>query len=58
MNSTESLSPELARHILQRVGESGQPPEQGISHLNVGNHSYLDIIEQEYLRRLKHKHRG
>lgn len=53
MSSTEALSPELARHILQRVGESGQPPEQGIAHLNVGNDSYLRILETEYLARLK-----
>ncbi len=58
MSSAESLTPELARHILQRVGEAGQPPEQGISHLNVGNHTYLNILEQEYLQRLKHNPRG
>ena len=53
-----SLQPELARHIIQRVGESGQPPEQGITHLNVGNDSYLRILEKEYLTRLKHNPRG
>jgi len=53
-----SLQPELARHIIQRVGESGQPPEQGISYLNVGNNSYLRILEEEYLVRLKHNPRG
>ena len=58
MSSAESLTPELAGHILQRVGESGQPPEQGISHLNVGNHTYLDILDREYLQRLKHNPRG
>jgi hypothetical protein len=53
-----ALQPELARHILQRVGESGQPPEQGITHLNVGNTSYLHILNEEYLSRLKHNPRG
>ena len=52
------LTLELARHILKRVGESGQPPEQGISHLNVGNDTYLRIIDQEYLRWLRHNRRG
>jgi len=53
-----TIQPELARHIIQRVGESGQPPEQGISYLNVGNGSYLRILEEEYLTRLKHNPRG
>ncbi|MBI4703452.1 MAG: DUF2791 family P-loop domain-containing protein [Deltaproteobacteria bacterium] len=52
MITNDTISPELARHILQRVGESGQPPEQGIAHLNVGNDSYLRILEAEYLTRL------
>ncbi|MGD8269564.1 MAG: DUF2791 family P-loop domain-containing protein [Desulfobacterales bacterium] len=56
--SKTSLPPELARHIIQRVGESGQPPEQGITHLNVGNESYLRILDEEYLTRLKHNPRG
>jgi len=53
-----TINPDLARHIIQRVGESGQPPEQGISYLNVGNGSYLRILEEEYLTRLKHNPRG
>ena len=56
--SKTSLQQELARHIIQRVGESGQPPEQGITHLNVGNDSYLRILDEEYLTRLKHNPRG
>ncbi|MCP4677063.1 MAG: hypothetical protein GY854_16420 [Deltaproteobacteria bacterium] len=58
MDPSISLSSDLAMHILQRVGEAGQPPEQGISHLNVGNESYLGILEKEYLNRLKHNPRG
>jgi hypothetical protein len=53
-----NINPDLARHIIQRVGESGQPPEQGISYLNVGNGTYLRILEEEYLIRLKHNPRG
>jgi len=53
-----TINPDLARHIIQRVGESGQPPEQGISYLNVGNGTYLRILEEEYLIRLKHNPRG
>ena len=56
--NANALKPELARHIIQRVGESGQPPEQGITHLNVGNNSYLRILETEYIARLKHNPRG
>ena len=52
------LQPELAQHIIMRAGESGQPPEQGITHLNVGNDSYLTILDREYLARLKHNPRG
>jgi len=42
-------SPALARHILQRVGEIGQPPEIGIEYLNVGNERLLAVLEDEYL---------
>jgi hypothetical protein len=58
MSEAATLSNELARHILQRVGEAGQPPERGISFLNVGNETYLKILDQEYLSRLKHNPRG
>jgi len=46
------LTEGLARHILQRLGESGQPPDQGISVLNVGNETYLKVLDAEYLSRL------
>lgn len=49
------LTESLARHILQRLGESGQPPEQGISFLNVGNETYLKVLDREYLSRLAHE---
>lgn len=52
------LSPQLARHILARMGEAGQPPDLGISYVNVGNESYADIIANEYLDKLLSGGRG
>jgi hypothetical protein len=52
------LSRSLARHIIDRLGEAGQPPELGIGHVNVGNHTYLDVLENEYLRPIVDEGRG
>ncbi|WP_230470224.1 BREX system ATP-binding domain-containing protein [Lujinxingia vulgaris] len=38
----------VARHILQRLGEGGQPPQHGVRRINVGNESYLKVLEHEY----------
>lgn len=46
-----TINPQTASHILQRLGESGQPPEQGVELINVGNESYLDVLEHEYFDR-------
>ncbi|QDG51717.1 hypothetical protein FIV42_13460 [Persicimonas caeni] len=46
-----SINPITASHILQRLGESGQPPERGVELINVGNESYLNVLEQEYFDR-------
>lgn len=51
-------SPALARRILQRVGEAGQPPEIGIEHLNVGNERVLDVLDREYLLPIATEGRG
>ncbi len=40
-----------ANHILQRLGESGQPPEFGVEQINVGNENYLEVLEHEYFHR-------
>jgi len=48
----------LAQHILSRLGEAGQPPEVGIAHVNVGNETYLRILEEEYLRPVAEEGRG
>lgn len=52
------LSQSLARHIIGRLGEAGQPPEMGIGYINVGNHTYLDLLEEEYLRPIAEEGRG
>jgi hypothetical protein len=46
------LTEELANHIVQRLAEGGQPPELGIQFINVGNESYLSILEHEYFERI------
>jgi len=51
-------SPALARQILQRVGEAGQPPEVGIEQLNVGNERILDVLDREYLTPIATEGRG
>lgn len=43
------LEPRLARRILAQMGENGKPPELGISHVNVGNESYLQILDRVYV---------
>ncbi len=48
----EGLSPKLARKILAQMGENGKPPELGISNVNVGNESYLQIIDRVYIEDL------
>ena len=42
----------VAAHIIQRLGEGGQPPEVGLSRINVGNESYLNVLEHEYFNSL------
>ncbi len=40
----------VARHVIQRLGEGGQPPELGVELINVGNDSTLRVLEHEYFR--------
>lgn len=51
-------SPSLARQILSRVGETGQPPEVGVEHLNVGNETALNVLDREYLIPISTEGRG
>lgn len=46
------VPPLVARHVLQRLGEGGQPPEFGVRLINVGNESYLNVLEVEYFKEL------
>jgi hypothetical protein len=50
--SADELAPRLARRVLAQMGENGTPPERGIQHINVGNESYLEILDRVYLREL------
>ena len=50
--SPPPVDPSLeALHILQRLGEGGLPPEHGVLRINVGNESYLRVLEHEYFQR-------
>jgi hypothetical protein len=51
MTDQTTINPQTAAHVLQRLGESGQPPEHGVELINVGNESYLDVLENEYFER-------
>ena len=43
-----SISPSLARHIIENLGTSGTPPARGVQHFNVGNRSLLDALDEYY----------
>jgi len=46
--NTEETERLVCQHVLRRLGEGGQPPEHGIMRINVGNESYLAVLEDEY----------
>ena len=48
----EELGRALARRILAQMGENGKPPERGIANVNVGNESYLKLIDDVYVQDL------
>ena len=52
------IEPAIARAILARVGEIGQPPDAGIEHLNTGNESILGVLEREYIAPMAESRRG
>lgn len=49
---SDKLTQVVAESIVARMGENGQPPERGISFVNVGNEALLDILDNEYLARI------
>ncbi|HIG10849.1 MAG: BREX system ATP-binding domain-containing protein [bacterium] len=53
MTSLTEMTPELARHILDRMGSTGQPPERGAGLVNVATDGLLKILREEYLLPMK-----
>ena len=53
MTEHEELTPDLARHVLDRMGSTGQPPERGAQYVNVGTDDLLTVLRDEYLRPMK-----
>src|SRR5579859_7241154 len=41
-------TPQIARQIVEVIGQSGTPPPNGVAYYNVGNDRLLDIIEKHY----------
>lgn len=46
---TDDARRTLARRILARMGETGQPPERGALRVNVGTEDLLELLRAEYL---------
>ena len=42
----EQVTEPVARHIVQRMGETGQPPERNALAVNVGTDEYLDVLRK------------
>ncbi|HPF15177.1 MAG: DUF2791 family P-loop domain-containing protein [Planctomycetes bacterium] len=49
MDDLAGLSARGARSIVERMGETGQPPERGALAVNVGTEEVLEVLRQEYL---------
>lgn len=54
----EELPPRVAKSVIHRMGETGQPPERGALAVNVGTDGLLEILEQEYLEPMKSEGRN
>ncbi len=48
----------MARAIIHRMGETGQPPERGALHVNVGTDDVLRVLSNEYLVPMKESGRN
>lgn len=46
--AVSEVSKSVARRIIERVGETGQPPEHGFQYFTAGLDAYLDCLEIEY----------
>ncbi len=51
--SWADVTPADARHIVQRMGETGQPPERHALAVNVGTDAYLEVLRHEYLEPIR-----
>lgn len=49
MSRVGELSPSLAKHVLDRMGSTGQPPERGAQCVNVATEDLLEVLRTEYL---------
>lgn len=52
MSVQVALTRPFAMRILESLGASGKPPDRGLHLINVGNETYLRILEREYLQGL------
>ena len=46
-------SKSLALRIVQRMGETGQPPERGALFVNVGTEEQLEVLRTRYLAEIR-----
>ena len=51
-------TPEQARHIIHRMGETGQPPERGALFVNVATNDILETLRVEYLAQMRESGRN
>ena len=49
----QEVTEAVARHIVQRMGETGQPPERNALAVNVGTDDYLEVLRAEYLEPIR-----
>lgn len=49
----QQVTEAVARHIVQRMGETGQPPERNALAVNVGTDEYLEVLRTEYLEPIR-----
>jgi len=43
------ITQNTARMIINKLGESGTPPESGVRHFSAGLDTYIDVLREEYL---------
>ena len=58
MNEEGVPTPAQARHIIHRMGETGQPPERGALFVNVATNDILETLRVEYLKQMRESGRN